>query len=174
MKPRPCFIQTLSSGLLTPSASCQIKCSVFVLFVCCRLWIHQTKVEGGMNLSYESLERTTPSPSLMHRPQINRTKWNVLKFFHTEIEVNNYSYFFEFGSEEYASFPLIAYICNVTRSTRTGLHVPIRNNNEEWEILVSLYFNLEKENIVFLTRKFSKTEFFPTFSERGFEWEQPT
>lgn len=82
--------------------------------------------------------------------------------------------FFEFGLEEYASFPLIAYICNVTRSTRLGLHVPIRNNYEEWEILVSLYFNLEKENIVFLTRKFSKTEFFPTFSKRGFEWEQPT
>lgn len=96
MKPRPCFIQTPSSGLLTPSASCQIQFRFFCLFLFLFwLWTHQIKAEGGMGLSYESPERTTPSPAPLHLPEKkqNAVK-SVLKFSHTETEVNNYSFFF--------------------------------------------------------------------------------
>ena len=74
-----------------------------------------------------------------------------------------YIYIFEFGSGESASFPLTAYICNISRSRLTGLHAPIRYNSEEWEMLSQSLFQFRKGEYCFPYWKIPTDGVFPTF-----------
>ena len=140
-------------------------------------------VESGMGLRYESSERTTlPTPTHTHirAHTLSQNKQNKMKSVLKMLPYRSggkplliYIFFpfcfFSLSQEELASFPLTAYICNISRLRLTGLHAPIRYGSEEWEILSWSLFQFRKEGNCFPDWKISTDGVFPTFFHRSFE-----
>lgn len=150
----------LSSGLLAPSASCQIK---FRLFVCLLALNTSNKSWEWYGVEIWIMWKNH-SPHPAHAPSPNKQNKikSVLKFFHTEMEVNNYLHFSSLVSR-ICKFPSNCLYLQCFQIGTWGVACTYWISYEEGEILSQCLVQFRKGSNSLPDQKVPTDWVFPTF-----------